>query len=70
MIERKEINEIAESLALKAIKAAKSRSNELDRFCWMFTHEYCNGVMPVEYDIREVDEDLYLQVLKIAKSKL
>ena len=66
----KDIHQIAESLAIKAIKIAGKKTSEIERFCWMVTHEYCNGTMPVEYDIREVDEILYLEVLQIAKSKL
>ena len=52
-----------ESLATRAIKLMGEKSNEVEKFCWMVVHEHCNGVMPVEYDIREVDEDLYLEVL-------
>jgi hypothetical protein len=33
----------------------------------MIVHEYKHGVMPTEYDIREIDEELYLEVLRIAK---
>ena len=64
------INKLSETLAFKALKAAGNRTSEIDRYCWMVTHEYCNGVMPVEYDIKGIDEDLYLEVLKVAKSKL
>tara|TARA_B100001989_G_scaffold131054_1_gene92621 strand:- start:1770 stop:1916 length:147 start_codon:yes stop_codon:yes gene_type:complete len=37
---------------------------EKEKFCWMAVHEYKHGVLPSEYDIREIDEDLYLQLLK------
>ena len=36
--------------------------------CWMVVHEHHHGVMPTEYDIREVNEDLYLAVLSDARS--
>ena len=41
---------------------------ELEKFCWMAVHEYKHGVLPSEYDIREIDEDLYLKLLKEFKS--
>ena len=41
---------------------------EIEKFCWMAVHEYKHGVLPSEYDIREIDEDLYLQLLQELKS--
>ena len=41
---------------------------EIDKFCWMAAHEYKHGVLPSEYDIREIDENLYLQLLEKFKS--
>ena len=60
--------ELARNLANKAIELANHRSSEIERYCWMVVHEYRHGVMPVEYDIRDIDEDLYLNVLRYAKS--
>ena len=37
--------------------------NELEKFCWMAAHEHKHGVLPSEYDIREIDENLYLLLL-------
>ena len=34
-----------------------------ERNCWMAVHQHLHGVPPSEYDIREIDEDLYLAVL-------
>jgi hypothetical protein len=34
-----------------------------ERNCWMAVHQHVHGVLPSEYDIREIDEDLYLAVL-------
>ncbi|MEX1317227.1 MAG: hypothetical protein AB1Z22_08890 [Synechococcaceae cyanobacterium] len=34
-----------------------------ERNCWMAVHRHVHGVLPSEYDIREVPEDLYLAVL-------
>ena len=36
---------------------------DLERMCWTVVHEHHHDAMPTEYDIREVDEDLYLSVL-------
>ena len=49
---------------------AKSRLSELDKCCWMVVHEHIHGSMPSEYDIRETDENLYLNVLESAKQKI
>jgi hypothetical protein len=34
-----------------------------ERNCWLAVHQHVHGVLPSEYDIREVPEDLYLAVL-------
>ncbi len=60
-------DQLVRKLALKANQLAGFRSNDLERFCWMVIHEHCHGVMPVEYDIRDIDESLYLKVLKHAR---
>ncbi|MFM7086154.1 MAG: hypothetical protein ACKOXO_04075 [Cyanobium sp.] len=36
---------------------------DAERNCWMAVHQHVHGVLPSEYDIREVPEDLYLEVL-------
>ena len=38
--------------------------NELEKFCWMAVHEHKHGMLPSEYDVREIDESLYLILLK------
>ena len=43
--------------------------SDLERMCWTVVHEHHHGAMPSEYDIREVDEDLYLAVLTEARKK-
>ena len=43
--------------------------SDLERMCWTVVHEHHHGAMPSEYDIREVDEDLYLAVLTAARKK-
>jgi hypothetical protein len=36
---------------------------DAERNCWLAVHQHVHGVLPSEYDIREVPEDLYLAVL-------
>jgi len=43
---------------------------EIEKFCWMAVHEHKHGVLPSEYDIREIDEDLYLELLQEFKSNI
>ena len=40
-----------------------------ERNCWLAVHRHIHGVLPSEYDIREIDEDLYLAVLEARKSQ-
>ncbi len=39
-----------------------------ERNCWLAVHRHVHGVLPSEYDIREVPEDLYLAVLEARRS--
>jgi len=43
--------------------------NELEKFCWMAVHEHKHGMLPSEYDVREIDESLYLILLNKFKSE-
>ena len=61
------MKKLIKELAKKAIDLSGQSKNELERTCWMIVHEYKHGSMPTEYDIREIDEELYLEVLRIAK---
>ncbi len=61
---------IVEELASKALELSNFSDKELDRFCWMVVHNLKHGVMPSEYDIREIDEDLYLSVLQEARKRI
>ena len=64
----------SESLIKSLIKKVKEyprfSNEEIEKFCWMAVHEHKHGVLPSEYDIREIDEDLYLKLLKEFKSTL
>ena len=58
---------LIQQLSDKAIDLSGESKKELERTCWMIVHEHKHGVMPTEYDIREIDEELYLEVLKTAR---
>ena len=54
----------------KKVKGYPSFSGgEIEKFCWMAVHEHKHGVLPSEYDIREIDEELYLKLLQKFKSQ-
>ena len=61
---------LIEKLSQKAIDLSGQSKAELERTCWLIVHEHKHGVMPTEYDIREIDEELYLEVLRTAKEML
>ena len=41
----------------------EATSRDAERNCWLVVHRHAHGVLPSEYDIREVPEELYLAVL-------
>ena len=61
----------SESLIRSLIKKVKEyprfSKEDIEKYCWMAVHEYKHGVLPSEYDIREIDENLYLQLLEELK---
>jgi len=57
------------SLLLKVKEYPRFSKEEIEKFCWMAVHEHKHGVLPSEYDIREIDECLYLQLLQEFKTK-
>ena len=57
------------SLLLKVKEYPRFSKEEIEKFCWMAVHEHKHGVLPSEYDIREIDESLYLQLLQEFKTK-
>ncbi len=61
---------LIKSLVKKVEEYPRFSREEIEKFCWMAAHEYKHGVLPSEYDIREIDEDLYLKLLKEIKSKI
>ena len=42
-------------------------ASDPERNCWLVVHRHIHGVLPSEYDIREIDEALYLEVLNERK---
>ena len=59
---------LIESLINKVKAYPRFSKVEIEKFCWMAVHEHKHGVLPSEYDIREIDEGLYLELLKEFKS--
>ena len=58
-------------LLIQKVKEYPRFSNgEIEKFCWMAVHEHRHGVLPSEYDIRDIDEELYLQLLQEFKSNI
>ena len=54
---------LIKSLLEKVKEYPRFSMGEIEKFCWMAVHEYKHGVLPSEYDIREIDENLYLRLL-------
>ena len=59
---------LIQGLLIKVKEYPRFSTGEIEKFCWMAVHEHKHGVLPSEYDIREIDEDLYLQILQRFKS--
>ena len=60
--------QLVQTLVEKGLEMSVSAGGELERSCWMVVHQHHHGVKPSEYDIREIDEELYLEVLNAARS--
>ena len=58
------------SLIKKVKEYPRFSKEEIEKFCWMAVHEHKHGMLPSEYDIREIDEDLYLELLREFKSNI
>ena len=55
---------LVKTLIKKVKEYPRFSEGEIEKFCWMAVHEYKHGVLPSEYDVREIDENLYLQLLQ------
>lgn len=54
-------------LLAEAAREFDATAGDPERNCWMAVHRHVHGVLPSEYDIREVPEDLYLAVLALRR---
>ena len=61
---------LIKALSIKVKEYPRFTNGEIEKFCWMAVHEHKHGVLPSEYDIREIDEDLYLELLREFKSNI
>ena len=57
-------------LLMKVKEYPRFSKGEIEKFCWMAVHEHKHGVLPSEYDIRDIDEELYLLLCKNLNQKL
>ena len=46
---------LVQELCLKVKKYPRFSIQEIEKFCWMAAHEHKHGVLPSEYDLREID---------------
>ena len=61
---------LIDTLCLKIKNYPSFSITDIEKFCWMAAHEYKHGVLPSEYDIREIDEELYFQLLQKFKTNI
>ena len=59
---------LIKTLCIKVKEYPRFSIGDLEKFCWMAAHEHKHGVLPSEYDIREIDEELYLLLINRFKS--
>ena len=59
---------LIKNLCIKVKEYPDFSIGEIEKFCWMAAHEHKHGILPSEYDIREIDEKLYLQLLQEFKT--
>jgi hypothetical protein len=52
---------------VQASRQFDGTASDAERNCWLAVHQHAHGVLPSEYDIREIDEELYLAVLERRK---
>ena len=55
---------LIKTLHMRVTEYPRFSIEEIEKFCWMAVHEHKHGVLPSEYDIREIDEGLYLKLLQ------
>tara|TARA_Y100001968_G_scaffold302122_1_gene315077 strand:+ start:242 stop:460 length:219 start_codon:yes stop_codon:yes gene_type:complete len=57
-------------LVNKVIALARDSTGDIERHSWTVVHEHKHGFTPSEYDVREIDEALYIEVLDRVRRKL
>ncbi len=60
--------QLVETLAHQVLSVAGT-AGDLERQSWVQLHIHIHGMAPLEYDIRHVPEDLYLEVLAKARQQ-
>ena len=60
--------QLVATLASQVLSIA-GKTGDLERQSWVQLHTHIHGVAPVEYDIRQVPEALYLEVLAKARQQ-
>lgn len=63
-----ERQQLVDALASQVISAV-GETGDLERQSWVQLHIHIHGVAPLEYDIRHVPEELYLEVLAKARQQ-
>ena len=58
--------ELLKQLASEVAQLERNQA-DLERNCWMVVHQHRHGMFPSEYDIRAIDQQLYLAVLSTCK---
>ncbi len=64
-------SEFSDRLIDQLVQEAQSYAETdpaIERNCWLAVHRHTHGVLPSEYDIREIPEELYLAVLERARA--
>ena len=61
---------LIDDLALKVVDTFGNSWIDVEKNCWLIVHQYHHGVLPTEYDVREVEEELFLAVLETVKTKI
>ena len=52
--------QLVQALAQQSFEFDAS-SRDPERNCWLAVHRHIHGVLPSEYDIRDIDESLYCE---------
>ena len=54
---------LVQRLAQESV-AFDGTARDPERNCWLVVHRHQHGCLPSEYDVREIDEALYIAVLE------